>query len=417
MEYDADVMPAAGTKLNCIILPLPTNLTFLPGEAVPFAVDDERIAWTLKQAIARENRYLLAVPRRDVSQGDPGMPYEDVGTLLTYQLMKLPSGEEKAMLEGVGRAKLLKLADSRNSLECEAEIVPDTLANEGHTEGFALKTGEVRIVPVLPLRGEFVAPQWRTNLYAGRPRSVAAIKQALTAALPLLAPTQKDEDVEQPGSNDIPEIATLVCIPTSHKRPDNTLKFQVRGEEWAKIRRFTDRTEFLEAEVVVLDRMIGDAWLQANTGAISAAQLYVQSYRDGKPFAFRRETVLRAFAQGFVITGDSPLHLTHLGEDCGYIYTEFARDTADREPDMIWQLEGAHLSRSARVWSAFLTILQETPSVAFWPGSGKISACVAGTQVIEALPDWVSGHCGRPEVMTDAKQWADRVFADQMRAG
>lgn len=143
MEHDADVMPAAGTRLSCVILPLSANLTFLPGEAVPFPVDDERIAWTLKQAIAREDRYLLAVPRRDVSPGDPGMPYEDVGTLVTYQLMKLPSGEEKVMLEGVGRARLLKLADIQNSLECEAEIVPDTLANEGHAEDFALRTSSL----------------------------------------------------------------------------------------------------------------------------------------------------------------------------------------------------------------------------------------------------------------------------------
>jgi hypothetical protein len=417
MVDDVDLIPPVGTRLSCIILPLPSNLTFLTGEAVPFPVDDERIAWALKQAIAREDAYLLAVPRREVPPGDPGMPYQETGTLVTYQLMELPSGEEKVMLEGAGRARLLKLADAQNSLECEAEIVPDTLANVGQAESFVLKTGEVRVVPVLPLRGEFIAPQWGARLYAGRPRSLAAIERALTGAMPLLVPTQKDEDVDQPGPNDIPVIATLARIPTSHKNRDNTLKFEVRGEEWAKIRRFTDQTDFLEAEVVVLDRMIGDAWMQAYIGAIPAAQLYVQSYHKVQPFPFPREIAQQAFAQGFVIAGESPWHLTHLGEDCGYVYTAFARDTAYGEPHTIWQLEASHLSRSPRVWDAFMTILRETPSVAFWSGLAKISACVAKPQTIEELPDWVSEHCGRPEVMTSAKEWAERVFTDQTQAG
>jgi hypothetical protein len=114
-----------------------------------------------------------------------------------------------------------------------------------------------------------------------------------------------------------------------------------------------------------------------------------------------------------VIADKSPWHLTYLGEDCGYIYTEFARDTVAREPQTIWQLEGSHLSPNPRVWNAIITILRETPSVAFWPSLTKISACVANIQVIEELPKWVLEHCGRPAIITTGTELAERVIAEQ----
>lgn len=417
MDSDEYLMPALGTKLSCILFPLPSNEAFFPGEALPLPVEDERIAWPLRQALAHGNAYLLAIPRREVRPGDSlDMPFEETGTLMTFQLLELPMGESRVMLEGVCRARLLKLADAQNSLEGEVEIVPDTLTNKGHAEEFSLKTGDVRVVPVLPLRNVFIAPQCGAHLFAGRERSIAAIQKAVADALPLLVPLQKDESVDTPEPKDIPEIAALARIPQSLRLPDNTLRFLVRGEEWAKIRRYTDRTEFLEAEVVILDRMIGDALAEADTGEMPAARVYIQSYRKGVPFPFPREIAEKAFAQGFVIAGESPWHLTHFGEDCGYIYTEFARDTVFREPRTIWQLEASHLSSNPRIWNAFITILRETPSVAFWPGLGKVSACVANSHVVHDLPEWVVEHCGRPDVITAGAELAERVIAEQAEA-
>jgi ATP-dependent Lon protease len=117
MDYSKDLSLALGMRLNCILFPLPCDQAFFPGEVAPFPVGDERIAWALRQALARRDAYLLAVPRRDVSLRDLDMPYEETGTLVTYQLLDLPDGARKVMLEGVCRARLLKLVDAENSLE------------------------------------------------------------------------------------------------------------------------------------------------------------------------------------------------------------------------------------------------------------------------------------------------------------
>jgi hypothetical protein len=121
MDYSKDLSLALGMRLNCILFPLPCDQAFFPGEVAPFPVGDERTAWALRHALARRDPYLLAVPRRDVSLSDLDMPYEETGTLVTHQLLDLPDGvphgARKVMLEGVCRAKLLKLVDAEDSLE------------------------------------------------------------------------------------------------------------------------------------------------------------------------------------------------------------------------------------------------------------------------------------------------------------
>src|SRR6516164_8252013 len=118
--------------------------------------------------------------------------------------------------------------------------------------------GEVRSYPVLPLRDIVVFPHMIVPLFVGREKSIRALEEVMRSDIYILLATQKNASDDDPGTDSIYEVGTLASVLQLLKLPDNTVKVLVEGAERAKVLRYGERTEFYEAEAVVLPDNLGE---------------------------------------------------------------------------------------------------------------------------------------------------------------
>ncbi|WP_291320122.1 endopeptidase La [Desulfonatronospira sp.] len=107
-------------------------------------------------------------------------------------------------------------------------------------------------LPLLPVRDIVVFNYMILPLFVGRDKSIQAIDHALNNNRYLLICTQKDEQVENPGPDDLYQTGTVVMIMRMLKMPDGRLKVLVQGINKARIRRFvqTDPMDMVEIDVI-----------------------------------------------------------------------------------------------------------------------------------------------------------------------
>jgi ATP-dependent Lon protease len=112
--------------------------------------------------------------------------------------------------------------------------------------------GETRVYPVLPLRDIVVFPHMIVPLFVGREKSIRALEEVMKSETFILLATQKNASDDDPATDTIYQIGTLASVLQLLKLPDGTVKVLVEGVERAKVIKYGERTEFYEAEAVVL---------------------------------------------------------------------------------------------------------------------------------------------------------------------
>src|SRR5204862_8029397 len=112
--------------------------------------------------------------------------------------------------------------------------------------------GETRAYPVLPLRDIVVFPHMIVPLFVGREKSIRALEEVMRSDTYILLATQKNATDDDPSTESIYEIGTLASVLQLLKLPDGTVKVLVEGAERAKVLKYTDRTEYYEADGIVL---------------------------------------------------------------------------------------------------------------------------------------------------------------------
>src|SRR3989475_9705518 len=112
--------------------------------------------------------------------------------------------------------------------------------------------GEVRAYPVLPLRDIVVFPHMIVPLFVGREKSIRALEEVMRSDTFMLLATQKTASDDDPATDAIFEVGTLASVLQLLKLPDGTVKVLVEGAERAKILKYTERTDYYEAEAAVL---------------------------------------------------------------------------------------------------------------------------------------------------------------------
>src|SRR6266536_2275302 len=118
--------------------------------------------------------------------------------------------------------------------------------------------GETRAYPVLPLRDIVVFPHVIVPLFVGRERSIRALEEAMCNNAFILLATQKNASDEDPATDAIFAVGTLASVLQLLKLPDGTIQVLVEGAERAKILKYTDRTDYYEANAVVLEDTVGE---------------------------------------------------------------------------------------------------------------------------------------------------------------
>ena len=121
-----------------------------------------------------------------------------------------------------------------------------------------LTPGEIRTCPVLPLRDIVVFPHMIAPLFVGRKKSILALEKVMRSDTFILLATQKNASDDDPTTEAIYEIGTLASVLHLLKLPDGTVKVLVEGAQRAKVVKYTDCSEYYEAEAVALGDTMGE---------------------------------------------------------------------------------------------------------------------------------------------------------------
>ena len=139
-------------------------------------------------------------------------------------------------------------------------------------------SGATEILPVLPLRDIVVFPHMIVPLFVGREKSIKALEEVMREDKRIMLVAQKNAADDDPAVDTIYDVGTLAQVMQLLKLPDGTVKVLVEGIERAKVERFTDRTDFFEAEISLLPNIVktdADADALART-ALTQFESYVK---------------------------------------------------------------------------------------------------------------------------------------------
>src|ERR1700745_1920528 len=108
------------------VLPLRVIVVF-PHMIVPLFVGREKSVRALED-VMKDDKQILLVTQKNAAQDDPTT--EDiytVGTIGTVlQLLKLPDGTVKVLVEGGQRSRIQRFADNTQFFQAIAETIPET---------------------------------------------------------------------------------------------------------------------------------------------------------------------------------------------------------------------------------------------------------------------------------------------------
>src|SRR5262249_32249956 len=115
-----------------------------------------------------------------------------------------------------------------------------------------LVPGEARSYPVLPLRDIVVFPHMIVPLFVGREKSIRALEEVMKNDTFILLATQKNASDDDPSPDSIYEIGTLASVLQLLKLPDGTVKVLVEGISRSRVRKYSERADYFEAEAETL---------------------------------------------------------------------------------------------------------------------------------------------------------------------
>ncbi|MCC2664373.1 MAG: lon, partial [Geminicoccaceae bacterium] len=107
------------------VLPL-RDIVVFPHMIVPLFVGREKSIHALEE-VMKDDKQILLVAQKNASQDDPGRDdIYRVGTVSSVlQLLKLPDGTVKVLVEGNGRARIRSFIDNPRFFQVSAEVLPD----------------------------------------------------------------------------------------------------------------------------------------------------------------------------------------------------------------------------------------------------------------------------------------------------
>ncbi|MCP1203396.1 endopeptidase La [Acetobacter oryzoeni] len=124
----------AKAPLHVAVLPL-RDIVVFPHMIVPLFVGREKSVKAL-ETVTKDDRHILLVAQKDAAQDDPSADdIYRVGTLSTIlQLLKLPDGTVKVLVEGVKRVRVKTLHEVEGHFEADIEDMPEQAAEGPEAE-------------------------------------------------------------------------------------------------------------------------------------------------------------------------------------------------------------------------------------------------------------------------------------------
>ena len=124
---------------NIPLLPL-RDVVVYPNMVVPLFVGRQKSIRSLEDSMNNYEKKILLVTQKsaDIDDPDPSELYKIGCTATILQLLKLPDGTVKVLIEGISRSKIIKINDSENLLNAEYQELPDTQKSISTTHDDAL---------------------------------------------------------------------------------------------------------------------------------------------------------------------------------------------------------------------------------------------------------------------------------------
>ena len=120
-------VPASDTPASGMMAVLPLrDIVVFPHMIVPLFVGREKSVRAL-EAVMKDDKQILLVAQKNASHEDPGPDdIYGIGTVSTIlQLLKLPDGTVKVLVEGGSRARITGFSDNDSYFEASVEPMPD----------------------------------------------------------------------------------------------------------------------------------------------------------------------------------------------------------------------------------------------------------------------------------------------------
>ena len=114
-------------------------------------------------------------------------------------------------------------------------------------------------MPILPLRGLMVFPHMVLNFDAGRAKSVASLETAMEQDQRIFLTAQKDEEVEDPDTEDLYRMGTLCTVRQVMELPGDTVRVLVEGLQRAELVALTETEEKLMGTVRPVEDEVEDS--------------------------------------------------------------------------------------------------------------------------------------------------------------
>ncbi len=122
------------------VLPL-RDIVVFPHMIVPLFVGREKSIRALEE-VMREDKRILLVAQKNPGDDDPALDtIFEIGTLAqVLQLLKLPDGTVKVLVEGVERARVEAFSQRADFYEADMRVLPNVIENAKEVEGLARTT-------------------------------------------------------------------------------------------------------------------------------------------------------------------------------------------------------------------------------------------------------------------------------------
>jgi len=159
------------------------------------------------------------------------------------------------------------------------------------------------VLPLIPLRNMVVFPHMIVPLFIGRSKSIKALEETLQKDKLIVFASQKSEEVEDPGPEDISRIGTLAEVVQFIQLPDQTTKILAEGICRVKLEEFLGGGVYLRvkaSKIIEEEGMSVEAEGMIRT-VVKQFEKYVKLNKKIPP-----ETVMS------IINVDKPGHLADL---------------------------------------------------------------------------------------------------------
>jgi len=113
--------------------------------------------------------------------------------------------------------------------------------------------GNIKTLPLLPLRDIIVFPHMVVPLFVGRTKSINAIDEAMRSEKDIMLAAQKNPKTDDPAPDNIYRAGTIGAILQMLRLPDGTVKVLVEGKKRARITDFRYNSEYFLCDVELVE--------------------------------------------------------------------------------------------------------------------------------------------------------------------